>query len=90
MQTQAEILDWVSKHFNLAWGTGLIAFLWKCARFITKIEARFVGGEQTLNKIATNDLPHIHGEMVNINTNLQLMTSTFKSLTEAIWHRGGQ
>lgn len=78
------IAAYISAHFQIVWGTAFIAGLWKFSRFVTRFESKIHGSEATLTKMATNDLPHIHGELQELNSNLKVMIAKFEGIRDVL------
>lgn len=78
------IAVFISAHFQIVWGTAFIGGLWKFSRFVSRIEHKIVGGDTTLTKMATNDLPHIHGELQELNSNLKVMIAKFEGIRDVL------
>lgn len=84
MQLATSAFNALSSHFHLVWGSGILAFLWKASRFVGKLENRVLNTETTVVKMATNDLPHIHGELQEVNTNLRVQTAVLEGLRDVM------
>ena len=84
MVTLGSVAAYISAHFQIVWGSAFIGGLWKFSRFVSKIEGKIIGGESTVNKMATNDLPHIHGELTEVNTNLKVMIAKFDGVRDVL------
>ncbi len=78
------IFDFISSHFQLLWGSSFLVLIWKASRFISKIEDRLLGSTKTIEKMATNDLPHIHDEMQSVNNNLHTVVAKLDGIRDVL------
>ncbi|HWH59571.1 MAG TPA: hypothetical protein VN682_18225 [Terriglobales bacterium] len=84
MVTIGSIAVFLSALFKVILGSAFVGGVWKVSRFITRIEHKIIGGESTVNKMATNDLPHIHGELVQTNTHLEVLASKLDGIRDVL------
>jgi len=81
------VLDWVSSHFKFVGGGAILGFFYKATRLISRVQNRFENVENTLTKVATNELPHIYAELQDANTSLKVLTVTNENILQALLAR---
>lgn len=90
-----QVMNWIGLHWQaiLGWITGLVT-LYKAGRWFAKLAIsinnvfeRFIQAENTLEKLATNHLPHLQIEMEKMNeglADLQISTDGSNELLTGI------